>query len=190
MKRSEVNQLLAEAETCFRANGWVLPPEPQWDVTDFGLGDHRRHGLVLINLAVEPEYCEKLMYAQEGMITPCHCHARKKEDIICRSGAFVIQLWPGRPEKAQDHPFTVRIDGKPVAAFGGQSIPIAAGSRITIERGMFHAFWPVSAECVIGEVSTANDDDNDNYFADPNVGRFPPIEEDAEPRYRLIGDRA
>ena len=67
---------------------------PRWDVTDFGLGEWQRYGLVLVNLAEEPEYCEKLMYARRGMTTPWHYHLKKKEDIICRSGCLVVYVKP------------------------------------------------------------------------------------------------
>jgi len=46
----------------------------------------------------------------------------------------------------------------------------------------------VSDECVIGEVSTANDDLHDNFFAHPDIGRFPGIEEDEAPIVRLLSD--
>src|SRR5882762_9516743 len=97
MKRSEINFLIQSADRCFRANGWALPPRPRWDVTDFGLGDWPRHGLVLVNLAEEPEYCEKLMYARRGMETPAHTHKKKKEDIICRWGRLAVRVWEGQP---------------------------------------------------------------------------------------------
>lgn len=79
MERSEINNLMRAAERCFVAHGWALPPNARWDVTDFGLGAWRQFGLVLINLAEEPEYCEKLMYAQGGMRTPAHCHRSKRK---------------------------------------------------------------------------------------------------------------
>lgn len=41
---------------------------------------------------------------------------------------------------------------------------------------------------IIGEVSTANDDINDNYFLEPDIKRFPNIEEDEEPYIRLVSD--
>jgi hypothetical protein len=47
---------------------------------------------------------------------------------------------------------------------------------------------PISEWCVIGEVSTANDDRNDNFFADPDIGRFPEIDEDEAALVRLIGE--
>jgi hypothetical protein len=33
----------------------------------------------------------KLMYARTGMVTPCYCHHRKKEDIICRWGELSLR---------------------------------------------------------------------------------------------------
>jgi D-lyxose ketol-isomerase len=80
MQRSTINRLIRSAETCYRAHGWALPPNGRWDVTDFGLGNWRKFGLVLVTLAAEPEHCEKLMYAQKEMTTPAHCHRKKKED--------------------------------------------------------------------------------------------------------------
>ncbi len=37
---------------------------------------------------------------------------------------------------------------------------------MTLVPGVYHEFYPVSAECIIGEVSTANDDLHDNFFVD------------------------
>src|SRR4051812_37498106 len=97
MKRSEINRAYLQAQACFQAAKWYLPPDPKWDITDFGLGDFNRCGLTLINLATEPEYCEKLMYAHQAQRTPCHTHRRKKEDIICRGGTLILWLWATRP---------------------------------------------------------------------------------------------
>ena len=66
MKRSELNNAVLQAKAHFEKNGWAIPPDPQWDVTDFGLGEFEKSGLVLLNLADEPEYCEKLMFAKKG----------------------------------------------------------------------------------------------------------------------------
>src|SRR5580658_2943543 len=180
MKRSEINKAHRDALACFALHHWALPPAPRWDITDFGLGDFDRHGLTLVNLAEEPEYTEKLMYARRGQVTPAHTHARKKEDIICRAGELTLRLWPSRPSPGAAFPkdFTVQVDGGPVALRAGADLVLSAGSRATLSPGTWHSFWPSSAECIIGEVSTANDDARDNFFLDPAVGRFPGIEED------------
>lgn len=192
MKRSEINNAYRKAGACFAQHQWALPPNPKWDITDFGLGDFARFGLTLINLAAEPEYCEKLMYAWQDQTTPCHTHARKKEDIICRAGSLRLQLWSSRPDpvtmKSAEAEVTAPVNGEPRTFPAGALIILRAGERVTLVPGVWHAFAPASAECIIGEVSTANDDLNDNYFLDPQVGRFPGIEEDEPAAIRLLSD--
>src|SRR3546814_2239307 len=112
MKRSEINYAVRLASKFFERNGWVLPPKPAWDVTDFGLGNFRKEGLVLVNLAAEPEYCEKLMYAWRDQTTPAHYHKQKKEDIICRAGQLAVTLWAEEPEPVTQEFITVKINGE------------------------------------------------------------------------------
>lgn len=190
MKRSQINAIYEEAKACFEKHGWALPPNPRWDITDFGLADFEHYGLVLINLAEEPEYCEKVMYARCAQTTPLHSHAKKKEDIICRHGELILELWAGHPEKTQKGTaFSMNFNGEPRACRSGELVTLHAGERITMTRGIYHAFWPEGEECIVGEVSTANDDTNDNLFVNPEVGRFPEVEEDEPARIRLLSDR-
>ncbi|MDZ4816634.1 MAG: D-lyxose/D-mannose family sugar isomerase [Verrucomicrobiota bacterium] len=189
MKRSEINTVIGQAAAFFKTNGWTLPPEARWDVTDFGLQDLNRYGLVLINLAEEIEYCEKLMYARKNMTTPAHCHAKKKEDIIARAGTLIVQLWKGKPSNDNTQSFTVNICGKPTQVVSGEKVTLNAGERVTLVPGIYHEFWPETDECIIGEVSTANDDLNDNFFINPDVGRFPGIEEDEPALIKLLSDK-
>ena len=187
MKRSDINRLIRAAEKCFVAHGWTLPPQPRWDVTDFGLGAHLRHGLVLINLAEEPEYCEKLMYALKGMTTPAHTHRKKKEDIICRWGQLDIVLWKDASLK-KGETLSLKINGRATVVQTGKAIELHAGERVTLVPGVYHEFFPASEECIIGEVSTANDDLHDNFFINPDIGRFPGVEEDEAPLLKLVSD--
>ena len=189
MKRSEINDLIRSAERCFWLHGWALPPSPKWDVTDFGIGDWRSHGLVLINLAEEPEYCEKLMYAKAGMTTPAHTHNVKKEDIVCRWGVLHVTVWNGVPDPMNERRFDLQVNGKMQRVFSGETLVLRAGERVTLVPGIYHSFVPSTPECIIGEVSTANDDEKDNIFASAEVGRFPMIEEDEEPAVLLVSDR-
>ena len=71
----------------------------------------------------------------------------------------------------------------------GTDVFLGAGERITIVPGVYHEFEPASDDCVIGEVSTANDDENDNFFVDENVGRYPEIVEDVPATIRLVSDK-
>jgi D-lyxose ketol-isomerase len=187
MKRSDINHLIRSAEKCFVTHGWTLPPHPRWDVTDFGLGTHLRYGLVLINLAEEPEYCEKLMYALKGMTTPAHTHKKKKEDIICRWGELDVVLWNDATLK-KGETLSLKLSGRTMEVLTGKPIHLRAGERVTLVPGVYHEFFPASEECIIGEVSTANDDLHDNYFVNTDIGRFPGVEEDEAPLLKLVSD--
>lgn len=199
MKRSDANRLVALAKRCFASHGWALPPDPQWDICDFGLGDVWSKGLLLVNLADEPEYCEKLMYQRRGMVCLAHTHIKKKEDIICRWGRLQITVWNGRPREGDTRyamrdgdrhnpDFQLSVNGRLRDVKNGEKLVLNAGERVTLTPGIFHSFEPLSEEVIIGEVSTANDDVNDNVFADEGIGRFPFIEEDEAPAVRLISD--
>lgn len=180
MKRSEINAVVEEARMAFERHGWVLPPNPRWDVTDFGLGDFAGTGLTLVNLAEQPEYCEKLMFVRHRQVTPRHYHAAKKEDIICRWGRLAIEL-PAAPVRLQ-----VNGDWRDIPA--GQPLILVSGERVTLTRGVLHAFWADSDYAIVGEVSTANDDAHDNYFENKQVGRFSTIVEDQPAAVKLVGN--
>jgi len=128
------------------------------------------------------------MFALEGMTTPCHTHRQKKEDIICRAGHLAIQVWSDLSQKTDATPLSLKINGKSVTGTSGQMIELPAGHRVTLLPGVCHEFFPRSAECIIGEVSTANDDLNDNFFTNPDIGRFPGVEEDEIALVRLISE--
>ena len=187
MKRSEINQVIRDAQACFAKNMWSLQPNPKWDVTDFGLGNFSKNGLVLINLADEEEYCEKLMFAKQNQCTPAHCHKIKKEDIICRKGTLEIKCWQDEILNPGTR-MLLKINGVKKEVTAGVPVLLQSGERITLPQGVYHEFQPLSEECIIGEVSTANDDINDNYFVNQNIGRFTNIEEDEPPLVTLVSD--
>jgi len=184
VKRSQINSAVKEAQKAFERHCWFLPPDPKWDVTDFGLGDFNAYGLVLVNLTEQPEYCEKIMYAKKGQITIRHFHKVKKEDIICRSGRLAIRLFS---EKSL---IRVQVNGREEEIPTGEVLILEQGWRITLEPGTEHEFWADSEYTLIGEVSSANDDVSDNYFYNPDVGRFSEIEEDEAAFVRLVNEHA
>ncbi len=184
MKQSEVNLLCNEASACFQRMGWTLPPDPQWAATDFGLGDYRSIGLVEVLLANEPEYCEKIMYARQDMVTPAHTHGKKKEDIICRSGALRMILWNKNPAKfPAAGTVVVGINRKERTVTSGEPFVLKPGERITLVPGIWHEFAPSAPDTLIGEVSTWCDEATDNFFADPKVDIFHSIEPDVPPQF-------
>ncbi len=184
MKRSEINAAVLAAQAAFSRHQWYLPPEPRWDVTDFGLGDFARYGLVLVNLAEQSEYCEKLMYVSHKQETPAHCHRNKKEDIICRYGQLAIQLY-GEVDQLR-----LQVNGVWQAVPVGAPLLLGSGERITLTQGVRHAFWAETPYAILGEVSTANDDAHDNYFDNEAVGRFSEIDEDEPALVTLVSDAA
>ena len=216
MKRSEINAALRDAEALLAEHRWAMPdfaswsaadhaahPERSrwlaerqigWDVTDFGLGDFARRGLVLFcvrngidGIAAERPYAEKLLFVGVGQETPFHAHRKKLEDIIVRGGGTLcVAFTPeGAVEPASGEPVadTVRIDGAEVPAHGTVH-RLRAGQSITIPRGLQHSFWGEEAPVFVAEVSQCNDDKGDNFFLE-GLGRFSEIEEDAPP-HRLL----
>ena len=104
-----------------------------------------------------------------------------------RFGVISVQLWfgtPGRWAKSG----VVQVNNVKQKAASGQIFHLKAGERITLEPTVYHEFWALSDEAIVGEVSTKNDDRHDNFFVNPQVGRFPKIEEDEPPLRLLVSD--
>jgi len=167
-----------------------------WDITDFGKGDFSAFGLVLFtirngsatNSKWQKPYAEKILILQPGQKTPMHYHTEKMEDIINRGGGtLLIQLYGSTPDgKFSSEPGFISMDGVSRQFRPGEVVSLRSGESITIFRGLYHEFWVEEGTGItlLGEVSSCNDDETDNYFFDP-IGRFPEIEEDEEP-YRFL----
>jgi D-lyxose ketol-isomerase len=182
MKRSEINAVMRNAAMTFKRHGWTLPPNPKWDVTDFGLGDFAKYGLILINLTEQPEYCEKIMYVGKHQVTPRHYHKSKKEDIICRWGELAIEL-PSKKKR-----FKLQVNGELREIPTDRLLILNSGERITLTPKTPHSFWAESDYAIVGEISTANDDKCDNFFEDSRVGRFAHVDEDEPAIAELASD--
>ncbi|GEO06322.1 hypothetical protein AAE02nite_39860 [Adhaeribacter aerolatus] len=189
MKRSEVNAAIRHAAEFLEANGWSLPPSPQWDVTDFGLDNFLQEGQVGIILANEPEYCEKLVFVTKSQRTPLHYHQHKKKDIVCRNGSLAIQVWPGLSDAAAPVPIEVHLNNQRQTVLAGQNIHLASGERLTLLPGWYHSFYPESDKCLFSEISTGNDDQHDIFFLNAAVIRFPEVEEDEPAIAKLVCDQ-
>ena len=81
----------------------------------------------------------------------------------------------------------VLSDGTPRSLPAGSVLELAPGQSVTLMPGDWHAFWGQGGDVLVGEVSTVNDDHDDNIFRDP-IGRFSAIEEDMEPKHLLVSD--
>jgi D-lyxose ketol-isomerase len=167
-----------------------------WDVTDFNAGRFKSLGLTLFTLRNgSPEsaggkiYAEKIMFVQQNQVTPFHYHARKTEDIINRggkgNGRLVVQLHNSTPDgKLAETPVSVVCDGIRRQVDAGGTVLLGPGESITLTPFLYHTFHAVDGHGLIGEVSSVNDDDTDNFFLEP-LPRYPEIVED-EPPLRML----
>lgn len=224
MKRSEINEIMAEGDKFIRSFGYVLPPfaywSPQdmkdrraeidnvigarlgWDITDYGQGKFDDLGLFLFTVRNGRQedlkrgggmcYAEKIMISRHNQISPMHRHWLKAEDIINRGGAtLAIELYGAAEDGSFDETAggTVYCDGIKRDFTPGEVLRFAPGESVTLMPGDWHAFWGEGGDVLIGEVSTVNDDETDNWFKDP-IGRFAEIEEDVAPTQLLASDYA
>ncbi|WP_299368013.1 D-lyxose/D-mannose family sugar isomerase [uncultured Tateyamaria sp.] len=120
MKRSRVNDILADGADFFAKHGWTVPPfgtwSPDemrsdkaahirdrnlgWDITDYGQGRFDEMGLFLFTMRNGDLtemghqgamlYAEKLMISRQDQLSPMHRHVLKTEDIINRGGATLV----------------------------------------------------------------------------------------------------
>jgi D-lyxose ketol-isomerase len=168
-----------------------------WDLTDFGSGNFHKCGLILFTirngnpLKDRKPYAEKIMIVEEMQETPMHFHWNKMEDIINRGGGnLVIELYNSdKSEGLAGTRVIVRTDGIVRQVDAGGKIILTPGESISLHQGLYHRFYGEKGKgkVLVGEVSAVNDDTLDNRFLNP-VGRFPDVDEDAEPLYLLASE--
>jgi len=166
-----------------------------WDITDFAKGDFLKEGLTLVtirngNVKLDKKtYCEKIMMVRVNQVTPIHFHWKKMEDIINRGGGkLCMKLWKANEQEEMTQELcSVQIDGVTTVIPAGEVLRLSPGQSISFEPYMYHEFWAEQAPCMVGEISTVNDDTNDNRFYE-SLGRFPQIEEDVAPDYLLCNE--
>jgi len=170
-----------------------------WDVTDFGSGDFPRIGRTLFTLRngrhgdprYQRVYAEKIIYNPEEQRAPLHFHQSKMEDIINRGGGSVlIQLWlAGADNRPSDDRFALSVSGVRTEVRPGELVRLIPGESICLPPRTFHQFWAEkgTGPSMSGEVSSVCDDRTDNFFLETSE-RFPSVEEDEPPRYRLCNE--
>ena len=218
MKRSEINQIIRDAEGFVRSQGFHLPAFAAWspadwdgkgaeiseirssrlgwDVTDFGLEEFALKGVLLFTirngtlaqlaLGTGKLYCEKILVCQPNQLVLHHFHKAKTEDIINRGGGRleILLQQADHDGNFNDNDLSISLDGVSTTVKAGGIVTLHPGESITLAPYQSHQFRALDSAVLVGEVSTVNDDANDNFFMEP-VGRFPKIIED-EPAYRLL----
>lgn len=171
-----------------------------WDITDYGQGKFDELGLFLFTVrnGLEADlksgngmlYAEKIMISRDKQLSPMHKHFVKAEDIINRGGGTLVLELFASDENGEIDPFAdvvVPVDGRLKTLPAGGLLKLDPGESVTLMPGVWHAFWGEGGDVLIGEVSTVNDDRNDNKFQ-MKIGRFASIEEDEAPKYLLVSD--
>ena len=171
-----------------------------WDVTDFGNGDFENMGGVLFTIrngdvndvSFGTPYAEKLIIMTPKQRLPVHMHPKKTEDIINRGGGnFEIKLYNAAKDGNVDFdtPVNVFCDGMKRTVGAGETLKITKGNSITLTPYMYHTFWcsEDGGPVIIGEVSSVNDDNTDNVFAE-EVCRFSILDEDEPAEWILCNE--
>ena len=126
------------------------------------------------------------MYVRENQVTPFHYHVRKTEDIINRGGSgtgrLAVQLYNRRLDGGfEQTPVTRYLRRNPPQRGGRRNCHAGPGESITLTPYLYHQFYAIDGDGLIGEVSSVNDDATDNYFLEP-LPRFPQILKMRRPR--------
>lgn len=173
-----------------------------WDVTDYGSNDFEKFGCVIFtirngdytNPAIKMPYAEKIIHLLPGQRLPMHFHFKKEEDIINRgNGVLVLELYNSKEDKSIDYdsPVEVYCDGIKHIVSPGVPFKIMPGSSITISPYLYHMFYADkdSGTLLCGEVSSVNDDYNDNHHNEKHeIVRFMDILEDEKPSFLLCNE--
>jgi D-lyxose ketol-isomerase len=155
--RAEHEQAVAYTAEQFAAAGIELTDEErgQIEVADFGLGDLRHIGLMLLVYVNTDRYCAKELVLYPKQTCPEHRHPPfggtpgKEETFRCRRGS--VDLW---------------VDGELIA--------LEPGAQFTIPPDTLHWFQAGEEGAVVSEFSSTSRDDLD-VFTDPRIVRVPSV---------------
>jgi D-lyxose ketol-isomerase len=158
ISREEHNEAVAYSAEQFAAAGIELTAEErgQIEVADFGLGDLRKTGLMLLVYVNTDRYCAKELVLYPKQTCPEHRHPPfagtpgKEETFRCRRGS--VDLW---------------VDGR--------QITLRPGEQFTIPPDTLHWFQAGAEGAVVSEFSSASRDDLD-VFTDPRIVRAPAVD--------------
>jgi len=157
-----------------------IPKGAGLDITGFGLDDFNRWGLVALVLVNCKEYCSKWLVLATNQFIPNHCHPKKKETISCEEGVLEIILYgtdDGSGEFDQRQlTADVEVNNRAISVDcslpDGSTMLLPAGTSITLPPGVWHEFGAIGGNALAVEVSTSNNDKDDNTFQNKEIGRF------------------
>jgi D-lyxose ketol-isomerase len=156
--REERDEAVAYTAEQFAASGIELTDEERGriEVADFGLGELRETGLMLLVYVNTDRYCAKELVLYPKQTCPEHRHPPfegtpgKEETFRCRRGS--VELW-----------------------VAGELITLQPGEQFTIPPDTLHWFQAGEEGAVVSEFSSTSRDDLD-VFTDPRIVRAPTVD--------------
>jgi len=153
ISRVEHDEAVAYAAEQFAAAGIEVTGEERSriEVADFGLGNLRETGLMLLVYVNTDRYCAKELVLYPGQTCPEHRHPPfdgtpgKEETFRCRRGSVELSV-------------------------DGRLITLTPGEQFTIPPDTLHWFRAGKKGAVVSEFSSASRDELD-VFTDPRVVR-------------------
>ena len=153
ISRVEHDEAVAYAAEQFAAAGIEVTGEERSriEVADFGLGNLRETGLMLLVYVNTDRYCAKELVLYPGQTCPEHRHPPfdgtpgKEETFRCRRGSVELSV-------------------------DGRLITLTPGEQFTIPPDTLHWFRAGEEGAVVSEFSSASRDELD-VFTDPRVVR-------------------
>ena len=142
------------------------------EITDLGLNDFERTGIVIVVYVNNPRYCAKEMVLFPGQTCPEHRHPDrngregKMETFRCRYGKVYLYIEGEKSENPKTHP--PAGDVKYYSVY--HEIILLPGDQYTIDKNTLHWFQAGEKGAVISEFSSPSDDISD-IFTDPRIRR-------------------
>ena len=175
MKPAEVKAMRRRAAGLLDRAGIVLSREEKdaIEVSDFGLGDVKRLGLLVVVYENNDRYCAKELILLPRQICPEHRHPRvngrnlgKKETFRCRYGEIYLYVSGERTLKPK-----AKVPKKYRAFMSAwHEIVLRPGDQYTLPPNALHWFQAGDKGAIVSEFSSTSSDGNDVY-TDPRVRR-------------------
>lgn len=174
MQVEEKERIKTKALEYFQKAGIVISLEEKenMEITDLGLNDFERTGIVLVIYVNNSRYCAKEMVLFPNQTCPEHCHPDhdsmegKRETFRCRYGKVYLYIEGDKTENAKTHP--PAGDEKCYSVY--HEIILLPGDQYTIDKNTLHWFQAGEEGAVISEFSSPSDDFSD-IFTDLRIKR-------------------
>ena len=175
MRKEEKERIKVKVLECFRKAGIVISPKEkeEMEITDLGLNDFERTGLVLVVYINNSRYCAKEIVLFPHQTCPEHRHPDhdgvegKMETFRCRYGKVYLYLEGEKTENPKVYP--PAGDEKYYSVY--HEIILLPGDQYTIFKNTIHWFQAGKEGAIISEFSSASDDLSD-IFTDPRIKRL------------------